>query len=89
MISAWTKHIKDEEDKKKFQNSIIGARHVLGRLEELLNEEETASDRSETDIKGYDLPNWEYRQAHRNGYRSAIKIVKTLINLDTQEIKHS
>ena len=67
MITAWTKHIKDEESKEKFEAAVLGSRHVLERLQELVAEDVSSMDRSEMDIKSFDSPNWDYRQAWRQG----------------------
>lgn len=85
MYLAWTKHIKDPDEKVRFENSIKGSKDVLERLSQLLSEEERGLDRSETDVRTYDLPNWDYKQAHKNGFRECLYIVQKLINLDQQE----
>lgn len=87
MITAWTKHLEDADAKTKFEQYVRNSRPVLERLNELLNEEEHALDRSEMRIENYDLPNWEYRQAHKNGFRQCLSIVKKLIDLDQQKPK--
>lgn len=87
MITAWTKHLKTEEDIKRFNNSLLGSKVVMERLKEILAEAEIDLNRSETDIKTYDLPNWENKQAHKNGFRSCIQLVNKLINLDQKDNK--
>jgi hypothetical protein len=82
MYSAWTKNLKDPEEVIRFQNTVQSAKPVLDRLTELIEEEENALDRSETDIRVFDLPNWAERQAFKNGCRSYMNTVKKLINLD-------
>lgn len=85
MITKWTQHLTDPEEKKQFENKIRSARVVLERLSEILREEEVSLDRSELDIRTYDHANWSERQAHKNGYRSALSIVKRIITLDQQD----
>ena len=84
MYTAWTKHIKEEKAKEDFINEVKSSRKVLWRLQQLLDEEENAVDRSELDIKTFDLPNWENRQAYKNGYRASLRMLKKLIDLDQQ-----
>ena len=84
MYTKWTQHIQDPEDKVHFENKILGSTSVLERLSQILTEEQNLLDRSEMDIKTFDLPNWEYKQAYKNGYRAALEVVKKLINLDQQ-----
>lgn len=85
MYTKWTQHIQDENEKKLFQVKVQSSKVVLERLMDILNEEEMALDRSETDIRTFDQPNWAERQAFKNGYRSALGMQKKLINLDQQK----
>lgn len=86
MQIIWTKNIKDPEEKVRFENSLIGSRHVINRLKEILKEiEEEDLDRSEIDPKVYDSPSWSHKQAHKNGFRQALRIVDTIITLDPKE----
>ncbi len=87
MITAWTKHLKTEEDKEKFTRSLKASRYILDRLQELLDEEKAGLDAAEISPKIYETPNWDYKQAHNNGFRAALKMVSKLITFD-QEKKH-
>lgn len=82
MISAWTKHLKSEEDILQFKKEIQGSKVVLKRLTDLLNEMEEDLNRSELSAKNYDTPNWAPKQAHVNGQKAQIRTIKFLINLD-------
>lgn len=82
MITAWTKHLKTEDEKQAFANQFRNSVDVLERLNELLDEEIDNLDRSELTTKTYDSPSWAFLQAHKNGYRQAIQIVKKLISPD-------
>lgn len=84
MISAWTKHISDEEEKVRFKQSVLGSKTVLNRLQTLLNEMKEDVDGLELNPKIYDIPNWDYRQADMNGYRRCLKQISKLINLDQE-----
>lgn len=87
MYTVWTKHIVgDTEEKTRFETSLRNSKWVLDRQTEILNEMEASLDRSETNPKTYEIPNWEYRQAHNNGYRQCLQLIKKLINLDQKEI---
>ena len=87
MYVGWTKHLKTDEEKIRFENEIIGSRRVLERLQQILDEEESNVDRSELDIKTFDQPNWDYRQAYKNGYRASIRTLRKLIDLDQQQLR--
>ena len=85
MLTVWTKNLKTEEERDNFNNQLLGARPVLQRLSELLEEKEKELDRSERSQKAYENPNWAYLQAHRNGCAGMLQSIKELINLDHQK----
>ena len=84
MLTVWTKNLKTEAEKENFTNQLLGARPVLQRLNDLLEEKEAELDRSERSQKAYENPNWAYLQAHRNGCASMLQSIKELTNLDQQ-----
>lgn len=84
MISAWTKHLPEEE-KDRFKSAVLGSKVVLNRLTALLNEMEEDLNQSELSAKNYDSPNWAPKQAHVNGQKAQIRTIKFLINLDQQD----
>jgi len=83
MISAWTKHLP-EEDKERFKSSVLGSKIVLQRLQTLLDEMKEDAEATELNPKIYDIPNWDYRQADTNGFKRALKLVSKIINLDPE-----
>lgn len=85
MISAWTKHLTEPEEKERFKSSFYGSKTVLNRLTALLNEMEADLSNSELSAKNYDAPNWAPKQAHVNGQKAQIRTIKFLINLDQEE----
>lgn len=85
MYTKWTQHIKDQDAKDRFEKLIYSSREVLDRLQVILKEDERVLNRSETDTKNFDSPNWDYRQAFKNGQRNKIDDVLRLIDLDQQE----
>lgn len=85
MDITWTKNIKDEEEKTKFQNYLLHSKQLLDRLDEILVDYENELDAKETNLKTYEFPNWDYRQAHCNGYRQCVRQVRKLINLDPKD----
>lgn len=87
MISAWTDHLKDPEEKERFKKHILSSKAVLERLQEILNQIEDDYDRTELNSKIYDLPNWDYRQADMNGGRRMKRTISRIINLDQQDTK--
>jgi hypothetical protein len=83
MYSVWTKHLKDEQ-KEQFNNSILGSKAVLDRAVAILKEEESQLNKAELNHKIYDLPNWDYRIAHDNGFKAALQVAIKLLDLDQQ-----
>lgn len=82
MISAWTKHLKTDEDKQRFKNTVLSSKEVLRRLQELLTEVEEDLNRTELNTDIYDSPNWDYRQADMNGFRRCLKTIRKIINIE-------
>jgi len=86
MILDWTKHLSTQKEKETFQAEVIGARRVLERQQNILKEYEKSLDRSEMDLKTYESPNWDYKQAHKNGFRACLYRIQELIDLDKRII---
>lgn len=84
MYTRWTQHLSEDEDKKAFEREVRGCKLVLDRLLTMLNEDLNALDRSEQDQRIYTIPNWDYIQAHKNGIRQEINVIKRIIDLDQQ-----
>jgi hypothetical protein len=85
MISKWTSHLDTPEKQKQFAQEIQGSRRVLDRLKTIVEEQEQELNKAEINIKNYEIPNWDYRQAHNNGYRQCLQILKILTNLDQED----
>lgn len=85
MYTRWTQHLTTDEEKESFKKEIYSAKRVLERLRDILNEDEEMLDRSEMDQRTYDMPNWDYRQAHKNGNRQAMRALRLLVDLDQQK----
>lgn len=84
MKIQWTSHLKDEDEKKRFESRVQASRPVLERLSELIDERERAINTIETGVEVYKQPGWEGAFAHYNGERASLKYIKNLINLDQQ-----
>lgn len=75
LATAWTKAIKDAEQRKSFEDLVRNSTTVLGRLKSLLEEEDKALSNSQLQAPDKD-PSWALTQAHISGQRLQIK--KTL-----------
>ena len=85
MITAWTENLKTQEERDRFEDGLRHAKWLLSRLGELLDKIQRGILQTERSPKNYDKPNWEYRQAHANGYLQCLNDIKNLINLDHKE----
>ena len=85
MQIAWTKHLKNPEEQQRFESHILSAKPVLDRLYDLLKEAQQDIDERELSFKIFDQPNWDYRQAYINGFKSCLKTIFKIINLDQKE----
>lgn len=85
MISSWTDHIKNDEEKHKYIQSIKHARWVLDDLSTILSKMEKGLDTQELSPRAYDSPNWDYRQAHANGFKQCLRKIQSLLTLDQKD----
>lgn len=84
----WTKHLKTPEERERFKSSVLSARPVLERLNDLLSEYQASGNKSLENISSYESPSWAYRAADQNGFNRAFSMIKALINLDQQKAKY-
>lgn len=82
MITAWTRNLKSSEDIHNFEDALKAAKPVLERLQQLIDQSIVEVDNQELSSKAYDTPNWSHKQAHLNGFKSALKLVSKLITPD-------
>jgi len=85
MITAWTKHLKTEEEKKKFEQSLQRAKWVFDHLLQMIRDSKASVEAQEISPKAYDSPNWAYKQAHANGYKQCLADFTKLITLDPKD----
>lgn len=85
MYLLWTKHLDNQEDKSKFIDHLRGQKELFGVIINIVDSLDRAADSEDTSHSQYDKPNWDYRQADRNGYRRCLKQMKSLFNLDQQK----
>jgi hypothetical protein len=85
MQISWTKHLRDPKDKERFSSAVIGAKLVLERQTEIIEDLERAATESSLSKASYDSPSWAYKAADTNGYLRALQEIKQLNNLDQQK----
>ncbi len=86
MYTKWTQHLKTPEEKKRFEASVVGARHVFDRLLTIIDDGLIELEKSEIN-DSFESAAWPYKQAFKNGAKSELKALRRLINLDEQVIK--
>lgn len=82
MISAWTKHLQTEDEKTRFKNSVLGSKIVLDRLKDMIKEMGDDVDIKERNTETYNIPNWDYRQAHLNGFKDCLNKLNKVVTID-------
>lgn len=82
MIFELVSHLKTAEEREKFKKSVRAAKPVLDRLNTILDIKEQGLDQTSLGYAQFDSPSWAYRQAFDNGYRSCLRYLRTLTNID-------
>jgi len=82
LITAWTQDCTSTDEKEQLQKSIYSSKPVLDRLGKIIRKELSTLEVAEISPNFYETPNWDYKQAHTNGFKSAIRMVLKVINLD-------
>lgn len=84
MNQYWTAHLQTPEDKQRFLNQVKGAQEVLDRLKDIIQLKEQELGEAERGQKAYGVPNWDYLQAHRNGYAQGLSAIKRFLTPDQE-----
>lgn len=77
----WTKNLKTDEDRKRFETFLRNSKSILERLETIIDEKEQSLINRENSYSDFEDPNWAYKQAFRNGVRAAYASVKNYTKL--------
>jgi hypothetical protein len=80
----WTAHLQDPEEKQRFINQVAGSKEVLERLRDIIQVKEQELGEAERSQKAYGVPNWDYLQAHRNGYSQGLSAIKKFLTPDQE-----
>ncbi len=84
MYTGWTANLKEEE-KDEFQRRVWRAKPVLDRVTNLIEAELKAIEDTERDPKAYDNPAWAFKQAYKNGQRSAYTTIMKFVDINKQK----
>lgn len=85
MYTTWTDHITEVKEKEEFKKDIISSKRVLDRLKAVMEEDLETINHKEVNAKSYEIPNWDYKQAHVNGNKAYLYKYLKLIDLDQQK----
>ena len=77
---VWTKHLRTQDQKQTFEQTLRASSTIVGRLKEILDEEERALDAQTTGVAEFDNPSWAYKQAYRLGEKNRIRKLRELID---------
>lgn len=75
----WAKHIKDEDQKKKFLQAVLASNLALSRLQEMVKERVQEINNSELKITDFEDSSWSHKQAFRNGQKAFAKELLDLL----------
>lgn len=76
LATVWTKHLKDPQKKRDFEQAVRHSTLALGRFKQILQDELDSLENVSTSLDEFDSPSWAFKQAYRNGEKARIK--KTL-----------
>lgn len=85
MFITWAKNQPDQAAKTGFERQVVGAKPVLDRLKNILQDNLRDLEESEINIKSFNTPNWAMQQSYKFGYKAALKEIMKLVDLDKQE----
>jgi hypothetical protein len=80
MISVrWTKHLKSQEQKQKFEERLALAKDIWNVLRNIIQEDLDAIERDGLNKEHYFMPAWSEYQADRNGSKRALSKLLAII----------
>jgi hypothetical protein len=68
------------ERQEDFKKLVLNSQVVLGKLSQILDDEERNLDRQEASVEDFNSSAWPYKQAFRNGERSRIRKMRDLLS---------
>lgn len=77
--APWVRHLKDQESREKFEQSVRASVTALSRLYDLLGEQERDLLAQETSVDDFLNSDWAFKQAFRNGRKAQIREMKALL----------
>jgi hypothetical protein len=88
MYTVWTDHLGTVEEKDNFKKGLRNCKWLFDRLDQILEQKEQALETNEINPSVYDsTPNWAFKQAHANGAKQVLKVIRKLIDISDQEDK--
>lgn len=80
--TIWTQHLKHgSKEKQDFEEYIRNSSGILSRLQRIIEDQEQEIYNQEADGDDYS-EGWAYAQAHRNGRKEVLRLLKKIVTLD-------
>lgn len=79
MKLTWHQHLKSEEDRKEFIETLKNSKTALDRLKKIVYN--IREDRESVRVPDYSKPSWAYYQAHQNGVIEMCDLLIELLDL--------
>lgn len=76
LATLWTQHLRGKE-KEDFELYVRNSTQLLTRLNDIIESEETKVWEEERSGEQYDA-GWQFKQAHRNGKKEVLGLIKKL-----------
>lgn len=78
--SVWTDHLGTVEEKDNFKKGLRNCKWLLERLDQILEQKYESLESNEISPVVYDCPSWGFKQAHANGAKQTLRLVRKLIS---------
>lgn len=70
---VWTKHLKEEAEKDSFESLLRNSVQLFTVLRKILRADQKQIERKELSLSDFEDSSWAFKQAFRNGYKSALE----------------
>lgn len=79
MNIRWISHLKNNDDKERFENRVLECKDVLNHLKKLLEEDLELSVKKQRDVKSYLFSSWSEFQADKIGEQRTLQKIIDLL----------
>ena len=79
LATVWTQGVKEQKQREDFETTVRNSTVALGRLYEILEEQEKSIMSQSSLSSDYSQTDWAFKQAHRNGQLETLRKIKELL----------